>query len=403
MEKILENLRVLRYEVEQLKQADPAATSRQDQERQARLYREARALLLSVETPPQSIVRICFQIWESISITTANNMGIFDVLNSGPGPHGDTEIAQACHADLLLVQRILRCLTAYGVVNKVSAQRQYSATMITRTFAAKEGRAAVRFLFEFLAPAWSLFPRMVEEKGWQALKSSTDTVLNRAYHAPIGKTVWEILPDTPFMEDAGVLMASFNQDHQDWLDFYPIQNRLIHGTKSDPAEVFMVDVGGATGSQAIACKARFPNIPGRFIVQDLAHALPRGASTPTGIEIMVHDFFHNQPVQGARLYYLRYISYDWADDKLLEILNKLKIAMVPGYSKIVIHDWIMPEDNASTFMTSQDLNMMSSGGGEERTEARHKQYITAAGLQVSGIWDIEDGISEAVIECQLPI
>lgn len=53
-------------------------------------------------------------------------------------------------------------------------------------------------------------------------------------------------------------------------------------------------------------------------------------------------------------------------------------------------------------MTAQDMNMMSIGGGMERTEDLHKESIEAAGLKISGVWKANDKISESVIEVVIP-
>ena len=74
---------------------------------------------------------------------------------------------------------------------------------------------------------------------------------------------------------------------------------------------------------------------------------------------------------------------------------------MPGYSKLLINDWVIPENNPTPLMTSMDLNMMSFGGDEERTKARHEDYIAKAGFKINGIFDPEDGVSEAIIECEL--
>ena len=108
-------------------------------------------------------------------------------------------------------------------------------------------------------------------------------------------------------------------------------------------------------------------------------------------------------MHGARLYYMRYISHDWSETSLRTILEHIRDAMAPGYSRLIIHDWIVPEKNVPLFMAIQDLNMMCLGGGEERTEARFRKCTEAAGLTVSGIWDPKDGLSEGVIECSVAL
>jgi hypothetical protein len=45
---------------------------------------------------------------------------------------------------------------------------------------------------------------------------------------------------------------------------------------------------------------RFPGLKGRVIMQDQQHVVDAwGATTDTGIEAMVYDFFTPQPVKGT--------------------------------------------------------------------------------------------------------
>lgn len=114
-----------------------------------------------------------------------------------------------------------------------------------------------------------------------------------------------------------------------------------------------------------------------------------------------YPIINNFLTTGARFYYLRYISHDWPQAIMIQILNHIRRAMKPGYSKVIINDWIVPADGASKLMTAQDFKMMATGGGMERTQALHEEYIAAAGLKISGIWKADDDISESVIECEI--
>ena len=80
-----------------------------------------------------------------------------------------------------------------------------------------------------------------------------------------------------------------------WLDFYPIEERLVEGTSLDNA-IFMVDIGGGQGHDLKSLGDRYgeKGLPGRLILQDLV----AGISTTT-FEVMVHNFFEAQPVKGA--------------------------------------------------------------------------------------------------------
>ena len=364
---------------------------------------EARKLMLDLEEPGEVLHRVGFQLWESVAINTAVKMHLFPVLVNAPGGLSTAQLAKACNAEPLFTERLLRCLASYGAVRQTGPDA-YAPNTVTRACATPKGENWANFTFDIMAPGWILMADQLEKTGFRCLTSDTDTVFNRAYPGHEGQTFWQMAGSKGWGPAMGSFMATFNEGSKDWLDFYPFEQRIIKGatTDADADAVFMVDVGGYTGTQAAGVKQRFPHAPGRFVIQDLPHALP---STPPGesIELMAHDFFTPQPLKGARLYYLRYITHDWSNARCTAIIENLKSAMAPGYSKVIIHDWIVPEKDPSMFMTSQDLNMMSFGGGEERSEARHREYIEAAGLVVSGVWDLQDGISEGIIECELRV
>ena len=54
-----------------------------------------------------------------------------------------------------------------------------------------------------------------------------------------------------------------------WVDWFPIREQLIDGVNNGDDEIFIVDVGGGRGHNVEDVKKRFPDAPGRFILQDL--------------------------------------------------------------------------------------------------------------------------------------
>lgn len=328
-------------------------------------------------------------------------MGLFQHLVSADSPLSATELAKKCNnAEPHFTQRFLRCLNAFGSVqqHKQEGEILYSANKITKTLTAPASEAISRFTTGFGCPGWYQLPKTLETAGYKYLTGSTNTVWSDLYNAP-GKTVWEIMAHTPYIEDMGTFMAGFNADQRDWTAIYPVKSRLIEGADESADEIFMVDVGGATGSQLLKFKKLFTHARGKFVVTDLEHCLP--GKTPAGIEAVPHNFFEPLPptLHGARVYYLRLITHHWCQESLIKILANMKEAMEPGYSKLIINDWVFPEEDPHPFKCLQDLCMMQAGGGEERSEARHREAIEEAGLKVEGIWRAGDRISEDVIEC----
>lgn len=80
----------------------------------------------------------------------------------------------------------------------------------------------------------------------------------------------------------------------EWLDVVPFTEALA---SVEPDRVLFVDIGGSIGHQCARLKAKYPNLPGRIIVQDLEETI-KAAPPIDGVEFMVHDFFNPQPVKG---------------------------------------------------------------------------------------------------------
>jgi len=55
----------------------------------------------------------------------------------------------------------------------------------------------------------------------------------------------------------------------------------------------------------------------------------------------VHDFFEPQPIQGARVYFVRVVLHDWDDDHAIKILKNLR-HVAELESRLVIVDHITP-------------------------------------------------------------
>ena len=101
---------------------------------------------------------------------------------------------------------------------------------------------------------------------------------------------------------------------------------------------------------------------------------------------------------GARVYYLRNILHDWDDTLCRTILEHIRAAMDPSYSKVLINQWIVPTQRATSFMMHQDFNMMASFNAMERTEEQTRELLDEAGLRIVHIWRPDDLESECIIE-----
>lgn len=83
----------------------------------------------------------------------------------------------------------------------------------------------------------------------------------------------------------------------DWFDVVPFTDDIA---SVEPDRALFVDVGGSIGHQSRRLKAKYPNLPGRIIVQDLEEIVKAVQSMPAieGVEFMTHNFFNPQPIIG---------------------------------------------------------------------------------------------------------
>ncbi|KAI9037170.1 sterigmatocystin 8-O-methyltransferase [Aspergillus affinis] len=117
-----------------------------------------------------------------------------------------------------------------------------------------------------------------------------------------------------------------------------------------------------------------------------------------GIEKVAYDFFAEQPILGARVYFYHHILHNWPDADCLIILEQVVVGMTAGYSKLLLHEVILPEHGASQFEGSLDLVMMAFNRGMERTRKQWRELLAKAGLQVIQFWKATEEDGDGVVE-----
>lgn len=147
-------------------------------------------------------------------------------------------------------------------------------------------------------PVWQKVPALLKETGYQNPSGAMDTAFRKVHGA--NKTFWQVLNEHPDdLRDFMTFMSTQREGRPSWLDFYPVESRLIEGFSGSSDSVFFVDIGGAGGHECHALKAKHSGVPGRVVLQDLAGSIEEvKGKEAAGIEAMVHDFFQPQPIKG---------------------------------------------------------------------------------------------------------
>jgi hypothetical protein len=83
---------------------------------------------------------------------------------------------------------------------------------------------------------------------------------------------------------------------------------------------------------------------------------------------------------------MKWILHDYSDENCRKILLNIVEAMERGYSKILIEENVIPDQNAGYTETMLDMILMAVCPGIERTEAMWTRLFSSVGLKISKIW-----------------
>ncbi|KAI2619934.1 S-adenosyl-L-methionine-dependent methyltransferase [Hypoxylon sp. NC1633] len=307
--------------------------------------RLSRQLTASLEQPENTAVDLAFSPFIAVAARIAVGLDLFKYISRHDGP-----------GEELLI--ILRPLASVRFVNEVS-ERTWEATPITKAMATEEIATGHRTVGEMVVGAATKAPKWLEEAGYRCPTDPRDGFMQYAFQTKL--TAFQLFSSMPdILKDFNTFMGNTMGARGYWVDWFPVHKRIIDGADGESA--LLVDVGGGKGHDLVAFQAKFPG-QGPLVLQDL------GATSASA-----------NHRSGARSYFYHHILHDWTDQKCLEILGPVAKAMKPGYSKLLLHEMIIPEQGASTFHGVLDMTMMAFNAGMERSERQWEELLDKAGL-----------------------
>lgn len=289
----------------------------------------------------------------------------------------------------------MKHLVATNILTEEGTNR-FVNTRVSSQFTEAKYSDGIVYCYDVAGPAFRTMPTYFAETKYANPVDPVACPFQHAHKTEAHFFPW-LVQNPKYLAAFGSYMSGYRQGKPSWMDsgFYPVHERLAAGVGKE--DVLLVDVGGGSGHDLIELKRKLPNLPGQMILQDKAEVIKAIESLPAGITAQTHDFFTAQPVKGARAYFLHSVLHDWDDASSLRILQQLKGAMTSGYSKLLIHELVVPDRSASWAVTSMDWLMMALGAVRERTEADWRRLLGEAGFTIDGMWMVEQG-TETIIE-----
>ncbi|GLA82659.1 hypothetical protein AtubIFM56815_006847 [Aspergillus tubingensis] len=239
------------------------------------------------------------------------------------------------------------------------------------------------------------------KRGWTNPNNPEDTSLMNAYGTDKDLFIW--VNELGYGKHLNDYLGGYNLGRRWWInpDVYPVKERLIKGADPSPDAPFLVDIGGNVGHDLERFRAAFPDAPGKLILQDLPMMVRQIKDLDSSMVCMEYDFRDEQPVKGARAYYIHSTLHNWCDDVCETLLKRVKDALKPRYSRLLINEFVVPETGAHWEITGLDMMMLGLFSSEQRTRAAWYDLIERrAGLRIVQIWSAGAGV-ESVIECEV--
>ncbi|KAJ5266971.1 hypothetical protein N7478_009779 [Penicillium angulare] len=411
----------------------------------AHAQEQALQLARSLERPRDAILKLAYSPAIVMAVKVALDMKVFPILAEATSPVPLAKLAAAKPADPLLVERILRVLVANSVVDE-PAPCEYLPTALSKELIKRPSIGVLESLYDLLR--------------FRSIKSSTNTnfylVFRFCEFLPSFQKTPEFLeatnyrnPDDPlvaplqYTHELGkkngftwlcenpLALSRFNSfmegqraDRLHWGDWFPVNEQILDHPDLTSETPLLVDIGAGRGHDLIGFRQRFPEAPGKLILEDLSTVIDEvnGAQdlAAAKVDTQVFDFFNEvQPVQGtlsfhqyytipmltkkfigARAYYFKNVMHDWSDEKAAIIFNNLKPAMKRGFSKIIMEEYILPDQNASSLPCTTDMAVMIFCSGLERTRQRWDNLLKANGLRALKYW-VREGEGLGIIEAEL--
>ncbi|PHH64487.1 hypothetical protein CDD81_4562 [Ophiocordyceps australis] len=346
------------------------------------LQKAARAL----EEPSETLKRIGSSSLQLVAAKIGQDHKLYETIVEASEPVGLEQLEHASGIKAETVDCLMEYICTQGMASR-NSRGQYEATKLSRLMMEPLTRHWMTHFHDLMLPSYA--------------------ALNKSLFQPDGPLAFCLAHGTkqPFYEwltwhEAyrrafyGV-MEAYTRRGSLWLDVVDFEGEFGSGDG-----VAFVDVGGGIGQQCQHLLQRHPTLKGQVVLQDTPDVL-KGALRGYGMQTMSYDFFSEQPIKGARVYYLRQILHNHSDEDCLEILQAQK-AGLGASSVLVIDEKVLPdvgsdEEASAEFVATMGINMLVLFRAQERRESHWRRLMEQAGLGVRQVRRYSPG--EAMMIC----
>lgn len=117
-----------------------------------------------------------------------------------------------------------------------------------------------------------------------------------------GKSCFEWLEEHPKEQNS---MQTFFEgtrgSRPNWVDWFPVKDKLFHDATLTKDDIVLVDVAGGRGHELEAFIRKFPDLQGRYVLQDLAVVVSDDTLVlDSRVEKKAFNFWKDAPISGMK-------------------------------------------------------------------------------------------------------
>lgn len=331
--------------------------------------------------PHVAMIQMGTAYWLSRLVYTAANIGLADHLADGPKSAADLAGVTGSHPRAL--HRFMRTLASFGILTQ-SDEGTFALTELGTTLKRDAPGAARSTVLTMAGPViWRAFGEF-------------------EYSLATGRTAVEKVLGMGFFDYLAQHPTEAAQFSESMVGIHGGEPPAVAAAYDFSAFPTIVDVGGATGNMLAHILTRYPQPRGilfdRPHVVTEAPTLLRAHGVEDRVTIQHGDFFERVPA-GGDAYILSHIIHDWTEAQCHAILGNCRRAIKPG-AKLLIVEFVLPEDDTPHFGKLADMVMLAIPGGEERTADEYRTLLDAAGFRMTRVVPTTSDVSvvEAVLK-----
>jgi hypothetical protein len=146
----------------------------------------------------------------------------------------------------------------------------------------------------------------------------------------------------------------------------------------------LADIGGGNGYLLKGVLNATPGLQG--VLFDLPSVIEQNAGAASSRLTLQGGSFFEDGLPVCDAYFLMQILHDWSDEEAERILTSIRRA-APEKAKVLIAEWLVPEDGKPSWTLLIDMIMMAELTGMERTESEFRKMLARTGFRLDRVID----------------